>query len=202
MSSKGVGPLNPTLLPPTLCCTTCCALTVLCTTRYSSFWRVMDNPPITYLILYLFLYFIYSVAWLFLGYGILQVVQKMLLFIRRWPNKNFTTPFTSNSKFILNLTQRVTGSLVYILKVWSSWLIVWMIDCLRPCVRILDTEWLLWFIISGISENCFLSLQGSSAEFLCIQNCIYDSEFLKWNITIIFGLTSYHILMRMFILLL
>ena len=30
-------------------------------------------------------YFIYSVAWLFLGYGIIKVVQKMLL-KRRWPN--------------------------------------------------------------------------------------------------------------------
>ena len=29
-----------------------------------------------------FIYFIYSVAWLFLGYGVIQVVQKMLL-IRR-----------------------------------------------------------------------------------------------------------------------
>ena len=33
--------------------------------------------------IYLFIYFIYSVAWLFLGYGIIQVVQKMLLLIMR-----------------------------------------------------------------------------------------------------------------------
>ena len=32
-------------------------------------------------------------------------------------------------------------------------------------------------IISGIYENYFLSLQGRSAEFLCIQNRIDDSEF-------------------------
>ena len=56
--------------------------------------------------------FIYSEAWLFLGYGIIQVIQKMLLLNRRCPNKNFSTLFTSNSKFRLNLTQRVTGSLV------------------------------------------------------------------------------------------
>ena len=31
----------------------------------------------------IFIYFIYSVAWLFLGYGIIQVVQKMLLLKRR-----------------------------------------------------------------------------------------------------------------------
>ena len=37
---------------------------------------------------------------------------KMLLFRMRWPYKNFITLFTSNSKFRLNLTQRVTGSLV------------------------------------------------------------------------------------------
>ena len=43
--------LTLTYYLPTLCrSTTCCALTVLCTTRYSSFWRVTDNPaPITYL---------------------------------------------------------------------------------------------------------------------------------------------------------
>ena len=29
--------------------------------------------------LYLFIYCIYSIAWLFLGYGIIKVVQKMLL---------------------------------------------------------------------------------------------------------------------------
>ena len=55
-------------------------------------------------------YFIYSIeliAWLFLGYGIIQVVQKMLLLKRSWPNKNFITLFTSNSKLRLNLTQRV-----------------------------------------------------------------------------------------------
>ena len=34
-------------------------------------------------ILYLFIHFIYSVAWLFLGYGIIQAVQKMLLLKRR-----------------------------------------------------------------------------------------------------------------------
>ena len=39
---------------------------------------------------------------------------KMLLLKSRWPNKNFITLFTSNSKFRLNLTQRVTGSLVEI----------------------------------------------------------------------------------------
>ena len=47
---------------------------------------------------------------------------------------------TSNSKFRLNLTQRVTGSLVHLL---NSDHLDCMIDCLRPCVRILDTEWLL-----------------------------------------------------------
>ena len=63
---------------------------------------------------FIFLFFILRqhYAWLFLGYGIIQVVQKMLLLKRRWPNKKFITLFTSNSKFRLNLTQRVTGSLV------------------------------------------------------------------------------------------
>ena len=36
-----------------------------------------------------------------------------MLLKRRWPNKNFITLFTSNSKFRLNLTQRVTGSQVF-----------------------------------------------------------------------------------------
>ena len=47
-----------------------------------------------------FIYFVYSVAWLFLGYGMIQVVQKMLL-KRRWPNKNFITLFTSNQNLDL-----------------------------------------------------------------------------------------------------
>ena len=34
---------------------------------------------------------------------------------------------------------------LYTYKLWSSCLIA----CLRPCIRILDTEWLLLFIISG-----------------------------------------------------
>ena len=78
-----------------------------------------------------------------------------------------------------------------------------MIDCMFEAVRtnpgygmvsLIHNFWDFW--------ELFLSLQGSSTEFLCIQNRIYDSEFLKSNITIIFGLTSYHILMWMFILLL
>ena len=51
---------------------------------------------------------------MFLRCGIIiQVVQKMLLLKRSWPYKNFITLFTSNSKFRLNLTQRVTGSLYH-----------------------------------------------------------------------------------------
>ena len=50
---------------------------------------------------------------MFLGYGIIQIVQKMLLLKRRWPDKNLITLFTIISKFRFNLTQRVMGSLVY-----------------------------------------------------------------------------------------
>ena len=55
-----------------------------------------------------------------------------------------------------------------------------MIVCMFELVRTNPGyEMATLIIISVISENYFLSLQGSSAEFLCIQNRIYDSEFLK-----------------------
>ena len=78
--------------------------------------KVSNLDTIEFIFYLIFLDEIYFIlfSWLFLEYGIIQVVQKMLLLKKRRPNKNLITLFTSNSIFRLNLTQRVTGSLVYL----------------------------------------------------------------------------------------
>ena len=88
-----------------------------------------------------------------------------MLLKRRWPNKIFITLFTRNSKFRLNLTQRVTGSLVTYksLIILIDWLDDWLLEAVRTnpgygMATLIYNFWDFW--------ELFLSLQGSSAEFL------------------------------------
>ena len=81
----------------------------------------------------------------------------MLLLKRRWPIKNCITLFTSNSKFRLNLTQRVTGSLVSNEVVPSYYL---------ECLLVINTN-------NGIN-NCFLYSFASSSVRVQLSQTIWS----------------------------
>ena len=69
---------------------------------------------------------------------LLQWVQVQLLILKYWMhlNRDFSYGLSPNG---IESTDSLNLSIYILIKLWLSWLI----DCLRPCVRILDTEWLL-----------------------------------------------------------